>query len=512
MVTHFTNRPEAAIPTQSFGGLNGSCRAKAMEPKQRCDMATRVLGGKESTSHAARDNQVSRKFVDKQVAKAKEALDEAFAPPPNTPDDFLFWLPVTKFWIRQTTLSLGLTCRGSERGIVQFFDECFNYSISPGTVHNIFVSAVATARAHNASVDISKIRIAAFDEIFQANKPILVGSDVVSTYCLLLSPEEHRDADTWGIRILELMDRGFNPEALIADFGTGLRGGVAEALPDRPCRGDVFHAFMNLNRAIQILENRAYHAIEHRSNLQKKQAKQSRRSGRLDPALARRIVKAQREEREALTLAAEVKMLAGWLSHDILAVAGPAYHDRQTLFDFVVAELRPRLDRGGDFCERVGGLLANHRDELLAFAEQLDRELATLAQRFDVQPALLRELLGHLTANPNHPDYWQREAQFHQRTHGRLYEIKQAVENLHRQTVRASSVIENFNSRLRTYFSLRRHLGSDYLELLQFYINHRCFPRSDRPERTGKSPRELLTGQEHPHWLDLLGYTRFQRN
>ena len=68
MVTHFTNRPEAAIPTQSFGGLNGSCRAKSMEPKQRCVMATRVLGGKESTSHAARDNQVSRKFVDTQVA------------------------------------------------------------------------------------------------------------------------------------------------------------------------------------------------------------------------------------------------------------------------------------------------------------------------------------------------------------------------------------------------------------------------------------------------------------
>jgi hypothetical protein len=193
-------------------------------------------------------------------------------------------------------------------------------------------------------------------------------------------------------------------------------------------------------------------------------------------------------------------------------VAGPAYHDRQALYDFVVAELQPRLDRGGDFCKRIGGLLANHRDELLAFAEQLDRELATLAQRFDVQPALLRELLQHLTANPNHPDYWQREAQFHQRTRGRLYEIKQAVENLHRQTVRASSMIENFNSRLRTYFSLRRHLGSDYLELLQFYINHRCFPRSDRPERKGKSPRELLTGQEHPHWLDLLGYTRFQRN
>ena len=79
-------------------------------------------------------------------------------------------------------------------------------------------------------------------------------------------------------------------------------------------------------------------------------------------------------------------------------------------------------------------------------------------------------------------------------------------------TVRASSVIENLNSRLRSYFFLRRHLGPDYLALLQFFLNHRRFLRSERPERVGKSPAELLTGQAHPHWLEMLGYTRFSRN
>jgi hypothetical protein len=27
----------------------------------------------------------------------------------------------------------------------------------------------------------------------------------------------------------------------------------------------------------------------------------------------------------------------------------------------------------------------------------------------------------------------------------------------------------------------------------------------------GKSPAELLSGQEHPHWLEMLGYQRFRR-
>jgi hypothetical protein len=40
--------------------------------------------------------------------------------------------------------------------------------------------------------------------------------------------------------------------------------------------------------------------------------------------------------------------------------------------------------------------------------------------------------------------------------------------------------------------------------LLQFFLNHRRFMRS-RVDRKGKSPRELMTGQEHPYWLALLG-------
>jgi hypothetical protein len=66
-------------------------------------------------------------------------------------------------------------------------------------------------------------------------------------------------------------------------------------------------------------------------------------------------------------------------------------------------------------------------------------------------------------------------------------------------------------SRLRTYFTLRRQLGTPYLGLLQFFLNHRTYLRSQRPEWVGKSPAQLLTGTSHPHWLELLGFTRFQR-
>ncbi len=83
---------------------------------------------------------------------------------------------------------------------------------------------------------------------------------------------------------------------------------------------------------------------------------------------------------------------------------------------------------------------------------------------------------------------------------GRYFQRRsQAVEALRRWVVRASSRVENLNSRLRGYFFLRRHLGDDYLALHQFLLNHRRFPRSKHPDRVEKSPIEVLSGQRHPN-------------
>ena len=87
----------------------------------------------------------------------------------------------------------------------------------------------------------------------------------------------------------------------------------------------------------------------------------------------------------------------------------------------------------------------------------------------------------------------------------------EAVDKALKETPRASSLVENLNSRLRNYFFLRRSLGNGYLNLLQFFLNHRQFLRSWVSERVGKSPRELLTDEAHPHWSELLGFERFHR-
>jgi hypothetical protein len=207
-----------------------------------------------------------------------------------------------------------------------------------------------------------------------------------------------------------------------------------------------------------------------------------------------------------------VAVLLGWLRDDVLAVAGPAFATRPALYDFVVAELHARVPGCRHRLEPVVKHLVAQRDDVLAFARILDAELGELAAEFQVPPELPREVLQVEALDPRRPRRWQREAELRQRLGGRFFALWEAVGAVARQAVRASAVVENLNSRLRHYFFLRRHLGADYLTLLQFFLNHRRFVRSAHPERVGKSPRELLTGAAQPHWLELLGYRRFSRN
>jgi len=462
----------------------------------------------------ARQHQVSRKFLYQQADTATQALTRAFDRVPKD-DDVLFTLPVTKAWLRQLVLALVLIGHSSYRGVVELLRDLFDWEIALGTVHNIVHSAIEPARAISRHYDLADVHIGAHDEIFQAGHPVLVGVDTASTYCYLLSLEDHRDAVTWGVRLLELVDQGFDPDATVADAGSGLRAGQALALPEVPCRGDLFHVLRDLEQVASFLANRAYGALEdterRRHQLDSARRHDGRGRAKSVQSAAQLLRRASAASDAAVALSDEVALLIGWLRHDVLAVAGPCSADRRVLYDFVVAELKRRVSlcphRLGPVCRQ----LENQRDDLLAFARALDDDLERLGQEFQVSAELLRQLLSVLARDERDPRRWTEEAAIRERLRGRFYEIQTVVAALASGTVRASSLVENLNSRLRNYFFLRRHLGSDYLALLQFFLNHRRLERSDRPERVGKTPAELLTGRSHPHWLEMLGYTRFVR-
>jgi len=479
--------------------------AHLLPPPQRQALAVQALAGARPVAQLAQDYQVSRKFVYQQAGKAAQALAEAFAPDLPADGPVLFWLPVTSRWLRRLILALLLVCHSSYRGVYELLRDLFHYPCSLGTIHAVAQAAMDRARALNGQQDLAAVGIGAHDEIFQAHQPVLVGVDVASSYCYLLSPEAHRDGDTWGVRLLELQVHGFAPRAVISDGGHGLLAGHALALPGVPRRGDVFHVLHELGPVVAALQSRAYQALEACAKLERRQARHARTKGRRDARVGQQLRYARPAAEAAMALADDVATLVGWLRDDILALAGPCHAERAALYEFVVAELRARAPLCPHRLNPVCTYLANQRDAVLAFARQLDADLGAVAEDFQVGADVARALLQAQERDPDDPRRWPAEAALRQQLRGRFYELSAAVAAVARGTVRASSVVENVNSRLRNYFFLRRHLGPGYLHLLQFFLNHRRFLRSEHPERVDRSPAELLTGQRHAHWLELLG-------
>jgi hypothetical protein len=503
--------PTSAVLSLQQAIPNG-CPAKALPPSQRLQLGLQALAGAQTITDLADQFEVSRKFVYCQSDTAERALTEAFAPQ-QADDQVLFHLPVTKQWLRQLTLGLVLSCHSPLRGVVELLRDHFDYDTSLGTVFNVVRAALPLAQAHNHAQDLSLIRVGGHDEIFQADQPVLVGVDLQSTYCYLLSLEEQCDADTWGVRLLELItERGFHPDYVVADAGNALRAGLRAALPDSLCRSDILHLLQELTKVVTIVENRAYAAMATGAALERKIARTKRQARRADLSCLAKFRDATKKQARAIALADDLAMLGRWLHYDVLGLAGPSHADRVALYDFILAEVKARVPQAANLLGPFVIYLQGQRDDLLAFAAQLDSDFAALAAEFAVSAEVVRELFAVQTLALDNPKRWRRDAPLRRLLGACYFPLSQELDEVQRRTVRASSLVENLNSRLRSYFFLRRHIGNEYLGLLQFFLNHRCYERSEHPERRGKSPAELLTGQSHPHWLELLGCTRFSRN
>jgi hypothetical protein len=125
--------------------------------------------------------------------------------------------------------------------------------------------------------------------------------------------------------------------------------------------------------------------------------------------LGRKGCAADREQAKAIVLADDVALLARWLRNEVFAVNGLPYADRCRLFDFLVDELQARAPQYPHRLNPVCTLLRNHRDQLLAFAWQLDEDLAQLAAEFEVSLAVVREVLDVQQLAPRPAQRWPRD-------------------------------------------------------------------------------------------------------
>jgi hypothetical protein len=484
--------------------------AKNLTGEERGKLALEMIKRDQTVVDLSNENGVSRKFLYNQESKAKEAVKEAFSGEANKDSDVLFYLPVTRSWIAQFVLVLVLYCHSPFRGVVAVLKDLLDYDFSIASVHREVQHAIRKTQQINGKEDLSSIRYFGHDEMFQHQLAVLAGVDLESSYCFLLSPEQQRDAETWAIRLLEAKDKGLDPEYSVADFGKGLRAGQAIALPGVPCLGDVFHVLQDLVNLTSRLERKAYTCISVEVEREKEMDKaKQENNGR---SVSSKLGKARKEATEAVEVANSVAILLEWMRGDVLALVGPDLDTRRALYDFIVAELLALERFSKQRIRKVRRLLENQKDAILAFAERLDHQLHLLAAQFEIPRAAVEEMVKLQDTKRYTPAGQELERRLRRLLKHQFFALEQAVQQALSKTFRASSLIENLNGRLRSYFSLRRHIGAEYLDLLRFFFNHRRYLRSRCPERAKKSPAEVMTGEPHPHWLEMLGFRLFKRS
>ncbi len=437
-------------------------------------------------------------------------MSNLYATTNNAENKVLFTIPFTKQFMNKLILGLILHCRAPIRGVQQVLMDNFDHKVSQGTIFNIVQSAAIKAKEINDKEALSEVRVGAHDEIYQGEKPVLVGIDPITCFTYLLSMEKNRDSTTWGTSLIDLKERGFNPQYTVADFAKGLRAGQKEALGNVPCRADVFHALQDMSRICTYMENKAYAAIRAFDIINAKMKKAKLKNN--GHKLSKQLSYARLNEEKTLRIFDSLDILAKWVREDILSLTGPCYQERSELFDFILSELEKlEKDSSDGKIKKLRIKLSNGKKDLLEFAVTMDQKIQELAKRFGLYEAIIRQVFN-LRSMPLDSQYrWEEEARLKGIIGDPYYFIEQELEGLARETVRASSMVENLNSRLRPFFSLRKTFKQGSLDLLQFFFNHKRFLRSKYPERVGKSPKELLTKKPHAHWLELLGDQPFKR-
>lgn len=483
--------------------------AMALDATQKEQLALLTLGSKHSISELAEENEVSRQFLHRQKNKALEGVKAAFDPPKDSAEKILFNLPVTTSWLRQLTISLSLDCKSSYRGIQSVLENCFDQTLSLGSVHNIIEDAKDKAKTINHSEDLSQIKLGAQDEMFHHNKPMLTGIDIPSLYCYLLVDEEQRDFETWGMHLLDLKEQGLNPERIIGDDAAPLQAAHKYVFQNAPYDLDNFHILQDLMDLRRYFRNRLKTAISERIKFENKV--EQRLFDRNLNDYTKPLEESRKTELNICELSKSIDTLVNWMRHDVLNMPGVPPETRHELYGFILGEFEMLAERHPHRIKAICTTLKNQQLQLLAFTEVLNEKFETIADNFIYPIEKIWEMCNLQRCENGSDQYAIRSIPLQDYFQYDFDEIEDAVIDALKTTERTSSMVENLHSRLRPYCYLRQEIGFGYLDLLRFYLNHTPINRSAKKARVGKTPAHILMDKQHPHWLEMLGYQRFKK-
>ena len=404
-------------------------------------------------------------------------------------------------------------CPVSEDKIVRCLQAAFGRDgqVSAGWVNGQLQKAGAAALAILQKKELRyAIKEAAIDELFRHRQPILCVIDPNTLLATVPQAAENRKGETWQATLKQFP----NLEFVVSDQASGLRKGVQDCPQDIAHQYDVFHFKREVGRWLRSQEARCYELME--------QVEQARRWTQQPRLLDSARIQARIEYRQQAAALDERLLAFDWLE----VIVGYLYESFMP-YDTRRKQLRTRTDAEAVFDEVLSllkeiklinpkpliSMIEGARPGLLTFLTVLAKKLARLEVRWHVvsgsRSAAFNAIAQAWHTRPHAPtsergqraylaaliglQHWSRRIE-------NFSEVEQQVCAALEQVVRASSAVECFNSLLRPYVSVKKHLSQGFLALIALYHNTR--PLKQRGHQTPLQLAGVDLGDDD--WVKLI--------
>ena len=201
-----------------------------------------------------------------------------------------------------------------------------------------------------------------------------------------------------------------------------------------------------------------------------------------------------------------IECLYSWL-HELVSFSGYDYCEVIELAKWVLDEMAA-VARHHNWAYKLSEEIWHLNDRLpatLLFLSRLFNGFRQAARQMGLPEEAFRLLYRRLGTSKDSDAYTELTCQALEVIGDARFSAAEKVhDRIVRYIKRASSMVENVNSRLRAYMNIKKHVSSDFYSLVQLHLNTKNYRRSRVESRKGYSPVELLTGQPWPELIDLL--------
>lgn len=431
---------------------------------------------------------------------------------------------VTQARLKRTVLTAAFPGKIALRPLQQVLTEAFDEAPSIGWLSELLSEAGRKAGQRLKEVDYSGMGqvLVLRDETFFQDHPILFMVDPVSGTLLQSIVAPDRQADTWGLTLLNAQEQGLEIAGVVEDMARMYPKSLREAQIKVSVQKDIWHLQRDGAQLCLDLERAAFRATRQVMALEKKLAKSWQ-----DDLFSQYVAAVESEEKRYDQHAT----FTTWFDHlcdalELVDLPSGSIRDKATNQWLLDESLKVLETIAHDSVQRWLRTLRRHQSQLLTWMDWLEPALEAwqtqLSQVVD-QPLAHAQFTGLVAREwrlrqaltNGHHQFKGAAHRTTEKLHSVLADqqplvpLAQDLSEILDTACRTSSLVESLNGLLKQFLHNRRSFPSaqqlqSYLNLFTLWHNMRVFQRG---KRQGMSPFQRAGIQtDSDDWLTVLGY------